>query len=336
MQKREKVNEQGEVMEDTKSVAARMPVYMSAIRRYGILMVFVILFITLSIISPTFHSAANLTNLLQQNAIFAIVACGMLLMIIVGGFDLSVGSVGALANVVAAFLFKVASVPIGIVGALAIGALAGLMNGVLISKGRINPFVATLGTATLIRGLLFVATNAVPIYGLPSGYTVVGMGYLGPIPIATLIAAFVILITFLLLHFSLFGHHIYSVGGNEEASRLAGINVHRIKIATYAIGGLFAAVGGLVLLGQTDIGQPATADTWPLLAIAIVVIGGTPLTGGVGNVLSVILGTLILGMISNGLNLLNASPYWKPAITGLIIIVAVASERYLAKRTGEK
>jgi len=306
------------------------------IRRYGMLLVFVLLTSSLSVISPTFRSSTNIVNILQQNAIYAIVACGMLLMIIVGGFDLSVGSVGALANVTAAYLFKAASIPVGILGALAAGASAGLVNGLLIAKGRVNPFVATLGTATLIRGLLFVMTNAVPIYGLPPGYTVVGLGYLGPIPVATLIAAFVLLITLILLHFSLFGHYIYSVGGNEEASRLAGINVDLVKIATYTIGGLFAAVGGLVLLGQTNIGQPAAAESWPLLVIAIVVIGGTPLTGGEGNVLAVILGTMMLGIISNGLNLLNASPYWKPAITGLIILLAVVSERYLARKAGER
>lgn len=311
-------------------------IQLNLIRRYGMLLVFVLLTLSFAIVSPTFRSSTNIVNILQQNAIYAIVACGMLLMIIVGGFDLSVGSVGALANVIAAYLFKATSIPVGILGALAAGALAGFVNGLLIAKVKVNPFVATLGTATLIRGLLFVATNAVPIYGLPAGYTVVGLGYLGPIPVATLIATFVLLITSVLLHFSLFGHYIYSVGGNEEASRLAGINVDWVKIAAYAIGGLFAAVGGLVLLGQTNIGQPAAADSWPLQVIAIVVIGGTPLTGGEGNILAVVLGTLILGIISNGLNLLNASPYWKPAITGLIILLAVVSERYLARKVGER
>lgn len=305
------------------------------IRRYGILILSIVLAISLSVASPTFRTGINLSNLLQQNSIYAIVACGMLLMIIAGGFDLSVGSVAALANVTAAFLFKVAPISWGILGALLMGALAGFVNGFLISKARINPFVATLGTATLIRGLLFVVTNAEPIYGLPPGYTIVGLGSIGSFPIATIIAAFIILLTLIVLHFTLFGHHLYSVGGNEEASRLAGINVDRVKIGAYIIGGLFSAIGGLVLLGQTNIGQPGAAEDWPLLVIAIVVIGGTPLTGGVGNILSPIIGTLILGMISNGLNLLNASPYWKPAITGLIIILAIASERYLAERTRE-
>lgn len=302
------------------------------IRRYGILIVFLIITVSLSVTSPTFRSPTNLINILQQNAVYAIVACGMLLMIIVGGFDLSVGSVAALSNVSAAYIFKISSIPLGMMGGLLLGLLAGVFNGVLITKARINPFVATLGSSTLIRGLLFVSTNAEPIYGLPSDYTVIGMGSFGPIPIAVAIAGFVILLTLIILHFSLFGHHIFSVGGNEEAARLAGINVDRIKIATYGIGGFFAALGGLILLSQSNIGQPSVAEGLPLTIIAIVVIGGTPLTGGVGNISAPIIGTLMLGVISNGLNLLDASPYWKPALTGLIVILAVASERYWAKR----
>ena len=302
------------------------------IRRYGMLIVFLVIAISLSLYSPAFRSMSNLVNILQQNAVYAIVACGMLLMIIVGGFDLSVGAVAALSNVTAAYIFKISSIPLGVVGGLLLGVLVGVFNGVLISKAKINPFVATLGSSTLVRGLLFVSTNAEPVYGLPSGYTVIGMGSIGPIPITTVIAGLVILLTLVILHYTLFGHHIYSVGGNEEAARLAGINVDRIKIATYGIGGFFAALGGLILLSQSNIGQPAVADGLPLTIIAIVVIGGTPLTGGVGNISAPIIGTLMLGVISNGLNLLNASPYWKPALTGLIVILAVASERYWAQQ----
>jgi len=302
------------------------------IRRYGMLIVFLVIAISLSLYSPAFRSMSNLVNILQQNAVYAIVACGMLLMIIVGGFDLSVGAVAALSNVTAAYIFKISSIPLGIVGGLLLGVLVGVFNGILISKAKINPFVATLGSSTLVRGLLFVSTNAEPVYGLPSGYTVIGMGSIGPIPITTVIAGLVILLTLVILHYTLFGHHIYSVGGNEEAARLAGINVDRIKIATYGIGGFFAALGGLILLSQSNIGQPAVADGLPLTIIAIVVIGGTPLTGGVGNISAPIIGTLMLGVISNGLNLLNASPYWKPALTGLIVILAVASERYWAQQ----
>lgn len=303
-------------------------------RRYGMLMILLLLVLVFLVSSPAFRTTNNLINLVQQNSIYGIVACGMLFMIIAGGFDLSVGSVAAMAGVVAAYLFTTLpaySIPIGVAGGLAAGLAAGFLNGVLIAKIGINPFIATLGTQILIRGLLFIATDARPIYGLPIEYTVVGLGKIGPIPVATLIFALVALGSYYVLRFTRFGHYVYSVGGSPVSSRLNGINVDRVTILAYVIGGGLAALGGLVLLGQTIIGQPAAAETWPLTIIAIVVIGGTPLTGGVGGVLSVVVGTFILGTIANALNLYNASPYWQPAITGLIVLMSVAMERYGAR-----
>lgn len=285
------------------------------------------------VFSPAFRSGTNLVNLLQQNAVFGIVACGMLFMVVVGGFDLSVGSVGAMAGVVAAFLFtRDLPIALGVAGGLLSGLLAGLFNGFLIAKVRINPFVTTLGTQILFRGLLFIATDARPIYGLPEEYSVVGLGRIGPFPIAASLFGIVALVTGVTLRFTRFGHYVYAVGGDAEASRRAGINVDRVKICSYGIGGGLAALGGLVLLGQSNIGQPAVAEQWPLTVIAIVVIGGTPLTGGEGGILSVLLGTFILGTLANALNLFNVSPYWQPAVTGLIVLMAVALER-LGKRS---
>jgi ribose transport system permease protein/putative xylitol transport system permease protein len=306
------------------------------------LLIFTAMFLVFLTTSPAFRSAANLANLLQQNAIYGIVACGMLLMIIVGGFDLSVGSIGAMTGVVAAYLFThvgTYAIPLGVLGGLTAGVAAGVLNGTLIAKLGINPFVATLGSAIFIRGLIFISTDARPIYGLPPEYTVVGLGRLGPIHIATLIFGIVALSTWALLRFSLAGHYMYAAGGNEEASRLAGINTERVKLLAFALGGAAAAVAGLILLGQTNIGHPASAEDWPLTAIAIVVVGGTPLAGGVGSVSSVLLGTLVLGSVGNALNLYNASPYWQPAITGLILLTSVGLERYAAKaglRGGER
>lgn len=304
------------------------------LRRYGMLAVFVILFLVFAATSPPFRSSANLVNLLQQNATFGIVACGMLVMIVTGGFDLSVGAVAAMAGVVAAYLIThlpALATPLGVVGALIAGALAGLFNGALIARLGINPFIATLGSQILFRGLLFIATDARPVYGMPEAFTVVGIGEIGPFPVATTLFALVALALFLVLRFTQFGHYLYAVGGNEEASALAGIHVRRVKTLAYVTGGTLAALGGLVLLGQTNIGQPAAAEQWPLTAIAIVVVGGTPLSGGAGGISSVILGTLILGMVGNALNLYNASPYWNPAITGLILLTSVGLERYMAQ-----
>lgn len=304
--------------------------------RYGMLGIFSALVAVLVAVSPTFRDPANLVNILQQNSIIGIVACGMLLMIVVGGFDLSVGSVGAMASVVAALTFKEAGIVPGVVAALGVGLGVGLLNGVLIAKIGINPFVATLGTQVLVKGLLFVATNAQPVYGLPEGFTFVGLGRIGPVPVAAIIFGGVVAVTFVILRFTKFGHYVYSVGGSRDASRLAGIDVDRVTIAVYGIGGLFAAIAGLVLLGQTNIGQPASAEAWPLAAIAAVVVGGVPLTGGVGGVGWAVLGTLLLGIVANALNLLSVSPYWQPAITGLVILVAVGLDSYQRKRTGSE
>lgn len=308
------------------------------VRRYGMLTVFVVLFVIFAATSAPFRSSTNLVNLLQQNATFGIVACGMLVMIITGGFDLSVGAIAAMSGVVAAFLIthlSVLGVPIGLAGALGAGALAGVFNGALIAVLGINPFVATLGTQILFRGLLYIATDARPVYGMPEAFTVIGIGNIGPFPMATSLFALVALLIFLILRFTRFGHYLYAVGGNEGASELAGINVARVKVFAYVVGGALAALAGIVLLGQTNIGHPSAAEQWPLTAIAIVVVGGTPLSGGAGGIMSVLLGTLILGMVGNALNLYNASPYWNPAITGAILLTSVGLERYTA-RSGQR
>jgi len=302
--------------------------------RYGMLSIFAVLVAVLIVTSPTFREPANLVNVLQQNSIIGIVACGMLLMIVVGGFDLSVGAVGAMSSCVAAAVIINTSIPLGIAAGLAVALGVGILNGVLIAKVGINPFVTTLGTQVLVYGLLYVATNAQPIYGLPSELTWLGLGRIGPVPVAALVFATVIAITFVILHLTAFGHHIYAVGGNRDAARLAGIGVDRVMIATYGIGGLFAGIAGLVLLGQTNIGQPASAQSWPLAAIAAVVVGGVPLTGGIGGVGGAVLGTLLLGTVANALNQFSVSPYWQPAITGLVILVAVGLDSYQRKRSG--
>lgn len=306
----------------------------AAIRNPGAIFasIFVVLVVVLWVTTPRFGTWANISNILQQNSIIGIVACGMLLMIIVGGFDLSVGAVGATASVVAASLIVSTSFGVGLGAALLVGLFVGALNGVFISVIGMNPFVVTLGTQTLLTGLLFVATQAQPVYGVPDWFTQFGLGRLGPIPNATIAFAVVIVVVWALLRYTRFGHYIYAVGGNKDAARLAGVPVNRVIIATYIVGGILAAVGGILLLGQTGIGQPNSATTWPLSAIAAVVVGGVPLTGGVGRVSSAVLGTLLLGVVANGLNLNGVSPYWQPAVTGFVILAAVGIDSYQRKR----
>ncbi len=305
--------------------------------RYAMVAVFLLLFVVMAIASPTFRDPQNLSNLLQQNSIIGIVACGMVVMIISGGFDLSVGAVGAMSAVSGAAVFiNLASLPFGpfpaVITAVVVATLCGLINGLLIGKVGINPFVTTLGTQTAIRGVLLIITDGRPIYGVPSYFNWVGLGRLGPIPVAVLMWAAVIVLTMFVLRSTRFGHYVYAVGGNKNAARLAGINVDRTLIGIYAFGGFCAGVAGVLALGTTLVAQPTAAETWPLTAIAAVVVGGVPLAGGSGGVWAAVLGTLLLGTVSNALNLLGVSPFWQPAVTGLVILIAVGLDSYQRKR----
>lgn len=305
---------------------------LSWVSQHALLVVFFVLVIALAIASPTFRTPANLINIVEQQSIIGVVACGMLLMIMLGGFDLSVGAAGAATSVLAAAVMASSGIFVGVIAALALGAVIGLANGWLVAKLGINPFVVTLGMQSLLTGLLFVATNANPVYGVPPEITFLGLGRIGPVPVAALVFLVVAVLVWALLKFTTFGHHIYAVGGSKEASRLAGLPVTRTTILVYTIGAILAAVGGLILLGQTSVGQPSAATSWPLSAIAAVAIAGVPLTGGSGSVGPVVIGTLLLGTISNGLNQFGISPYWQPAITGAVIIIAVGLDTVQRRR----
>jgi ribose/xylose/arabinose/galactoside ABC-type transport system permease subunit len=295
----------------------------------GLLILLIVLVGVLSAVSPAFRDSANLALVLQQNSVIGIVACGMLLMIISGGFDLSVGAVGAMSGMVAATLIvHTNSVPLGLFGAAVAGAIFGLGNGILIAKIKINPFVATLGTQTVLTGVLYVVSKGQPVYGLPASFINIGLGDTAGIPNATLIWCAVILLTAIALRLSRFGHYVFSVGGNEEASRLAGVPVDRVKLTVYAVGGLFAAVAGIVLLSQSNVAQPGAATTWPLQAIAICVVGGAALSGGTGRIVNTVVATLLLGAVANALNIFNVSPYLQPVVSGAVILVAVAADAH--------
>ncbi len=303
--------------------------------RYGMLGAFTVLLLVFLITNADFRQPQNLLNVLQQSSMIGIVACGMTVMIIAGGFDLSVGAIGAASAVgAAAVMAHSGLIFLGVLGGLVIGLVAGLFNGFVIARIGITPFVATLGSSTLITGIVFAETNAVPISGIPAGFIKFGLGKVGAVPIPVLVFAAIAVLTYGLLRFSRMGHYVYSVGSSREASRLAGVPVERVLLFAFVVGGIFAGLAGLLLLGQTGIGQPSAATDWPLTAIAAVVVGGTPLRGGVGGVHSAIIGTLLLGVLANALNLYGVSPYWQPAVTGLVILLAVGVDSYQRKRTG--
>ncbi|OPZ64002.1 MAG: Ribose transport system permease protein RbsC [Firmicutes bacterium ADurb.Bin506] len=295
----------------------------SFVRSYGMVIILVVMFALLYATVPTFRNPQNLLNLLQQNSVNAIIASGVTFVLITGGIDLSVGSTAALAGMAGAAVMVRHGILLGVLAGLAAATAAGLLNGLLISRAGIVPFVTTLGVQTLTRGILYIATNATPIYGLPFEYMRVGLGNIGPFPIATSLAVVIAVVMQVLLKHTPYGQYVLALGGNEDATRLSGIDVKRTKTVVYTVTALLAGVGGLILLGQTNTGQPQAAVGYELNAIAAVVVGGTPLSGGQGSVLNTIIGVLVLGLISNALNLMNVSPYWQPAVTGLIILLAV-------------
>jgi ribose transport system permease protein len=298
--------------------------------KYTMAALLVIAVAGMSIASPDFRSQGNLINILQQNAIIGVIACGMTLMIISGGFDLSVGSVAAASGVLAGALSIQHGMVLALAAGLGVGLGTGILNGLLIAKAKINPFVATLGVQAVVQGILYVKTEAKPVFGLPQTWSDFGFYTVGFVPSTVIVFAFVALACWALLRFTLVGKHMYAVGSNREGTRRSGVPVDRVVVTAFALGGLFAAVGGIMLVTQSNTGQPSAGVTWALLAIAAVVVGGTPLTGGSGGIGSTIIGALLLGVMSNALNIMSVSPYWQPAATGFLILLAVGLERFRA------
>jgi ribose/xylose/arabinose/galactoside ABC-type transport system permease subunit len=300
-------------------------------RRYGIAIVFLALVVGMLIASHQFRTQGNFLNLLQQNAIIGILACAMTFAIILGGFDLSVGANAAFCSVVAAKLMIEVNIPIGIAGALVAGTAIGLVNGLLIAYVGVNPFVSTLGTMTVVRGLVFVYTNATPLFGVPFSFTDVGLGRTWNVPNPFWIFLGVAIVLYILLSQSRFGHYVYAIGGNAVAARQMGIDVRRTRLLVYAMIGVCAAIAAIILVGQTATGQPAGALGYELTAIGAVIVGGASLSGGYGNLISTIIGVFLLGVVSNALNLFGVSPFWQPVATGTILIIAVALDSAAAR-----
>jgi ribose transport system permease protein len=301
------------------------------IKKLGPLIGFFLLCIVLSILSDSFLTVNNWMNVLRQVSINALIAFGMTFVILTGGIDLSVGSVLALSSAITAGMM--ASGMNGftaiIIGLLA-GFLMGILNGIVITKGRVAPFIATLATMTMFRGLTLVYTDGRPITGFASDdilFQMMGRGYfLGiPVPVVFMIVVYVAL--YFILKKTTFGRHTYAIGGNEEASRLSGIRVDRLKIWIYSLTGGLSALAGIILTSRLNSAQPTAGTAYELDAIAAVVLGGTSLSGGRGWIFGTLVGALIIGVLNNGLNLLNVSSFYQQVIKGLVILLAVLLDR---------
>lgn len=298
--------------------------------KYAVYFALMVLFIILSFASPVFLTANNLINVLRQMSVIGIISVGMTLVIITGGIDLSVGAVVAMTAVVATSLAQTeGSYPLGaalLIGVL-VGAAMGSFTGFFVAKINVAPFIATLATMTIGRGLALVYTDGKPISKLSPAYTFIGKGTVGGIPVPVVIFLVVVALGVFLLHFTKFGRHIYAIGGNEKSAIVSGINAVKIKFFVYLISGVLSSIAAIVLSARIQTGQPAAGDGYELDAITAVVIGGTSLSGGTGTILGTIIGILIIGFMSNGLDLMGVSAYYQKVIKGIIILIAVTIDR---------
>ena len=307
---------------------ALRPLSRFELRDAGTLIGLVLIFVIFSALAPTFLTAPNLLNILQQSSINACIALGMTLVIISGGIDLSVGPTAAMAAVTAASLLTGgAPIVVAIGGALLIGALAGAINGALIAYGGLQPFIVTLGTLSLYRASALIYTGGNPIFGLPPEFRTLFNSAIFGVPSAVVIVGVIAFIIWVVLNKTPLGEYLMAVGGNSEAAYISGVPVAMTKIAAYVISGVLAAVASLILIGRLGAAEPTLGNLWELDAIAAAAIGGASLMGGKGSVVGTILGAIILGSLRNGLTLLNVQAFYQLLATGLIIIAAMLVDR---------
>ncbi|OXS58982.1 sugar ABC transporter permease [Cohnella sp. CIP 111063] len=294
-------------------------------RKYGLIAILLGAVVILSLVSDTFLTVTNLMNVLRQVSINGILAVGMTFIILTAGIDLSIGSLMAVAAVIATSIVAHDPGAVGwaLLAGVAASGLLGGVSGTMSAKLNVAPFVATLAMMTIARGIALIYTNGRPIVVSSDPFKFLGQGYIGPIPVPVLIFIAVTAVMGIVLYKTKFGRYVYAIGGNENASKISGIRVDRVKIWVYVINGFLAGLAGILLSSRISSGQPNSGMGYELDAIAAVVIGGTSLFGGRGSLLGTIVGVLIIGVINNGLNLLDVSSYWQQIIKGLIIAGAV-------------
>lgn len=299
-------------------------------QKLGPLLGLFILIVIVSILNPSFLEPLNILNLLRQVSINALIAFGMTFVILTGGIDLSVGSTLALSSAFVANMLVAGYDPIlSILAGCLLGGVMGMINGLLVTQGKMAPFIATLATMTIFRGLTLVYTDGNPITGLGDSMTfqLFGRGYqFGiPVPAITMVIAFAIL--WVILHKTAFGRKTYAIGGNEKAAIVSGIKVSRVKIMIYSLAGMLSALAGAILTSRLNSAQPTAGTSYELDAIAAVVLGGTSLSGGRGRIVGTLIGALIIGTLNNGLNLLGVSSFYQMVVKGIVILIAVLIDR---------
>lgn len=302
--------------------------YRLKLQGFGSLIGLLLIVVVLAISADNFLTVNNLLNVLRQVSINALIAFGMTFVILTGGIDLSVGSILALSSALTAGMMAGGmDTWLAVLIGLGAGVIMGAVNGLIVAKGRLAPFIVTLATMTIFRGLTLVYTDGKPITGLNKDFGLLGRGYFLqiPTPIIWMVVAFVVV--YIILKHTTFGRRVYAVGSNEEATWLSGISTTRVKVLVYSISGLLASISGIVLTSRLNSAQPTAGASYELDAIAAVVLGGTSLSGGKGRIAGTLIGAVIIGVLNNGLNLLNVSSFYQQVVKGLVILIAVLLDR---------
>lgn len=297
-----------------------------------LILLFVIVFF--SIMSQSFMTSRNILNICRQVSMIGICSVGMTMVLLTGGIDISVGSIIALSGVVAAKLIAENMWPIfpAMVVGVVIGVICGIISGVMVAKFDVPALIATLAMQSIARGIAFILTQGIPVYGLPEQIRVLGQGYFLNIPIPVYIMVLMFFIGWWLLEQTTFGRYVYAIGGNEEVARLSGINVMMRKLQIYAFSGFFAGLSGIIMLSRVNSGQPNTSEGFEMDVITAAVLGGVSVAGGQGKIVNVIAGVLIMGMLGNGMTLMNLDEYWQWVTRGAVLLFAVAFDNWSRKR----
>ena len=311
--------------------------------RFQSLIALLLMVIVMSFLSDKFLTTDNIWNVMRQISVNVCISVGMTLVILTGGIDLSVGSILALSGAITAGFLKngieLSGINTyigftmfgGLTAGIIAGSILGYINGLVITKFKVPPFIATLAMLTMARGMTMLYTRGFPITGLGESFAYLGTGWFLKIPMPVWISVAIVILAIMLTGKTRTGRYIYAIGGNEKASRLSGLNIKKIKIFVYTLAGALSAVGGIIVTSRLDSAQPNAGMSYELDSIAAVVIGGTSLSGGKGSIMGTVQGALIIGVLNNGLVLINVSPFWQQVIKGLVILLAVIIDRLQRK-----
>ncbi len=307
---------------------------LNQLKEKAIWFVFVILFIGFAIANERFLTMNNMFTIARQVSMYGIAAIGMTFVILIAGIDLSTGSIITIVNVVCAYLMVNSgfSMTAAIICSLLMATLIGLLNGFMVSTIGIPAIIATFATQTIFEGAAYLLSGGTPVYGFDERFKVIGQGYVGPIPVPVIIMACCFIAGSFILNKTYFGRYFYAVGGNEEASKLSGIRVSFIKYLIYSLSGFFAGLAGIVMLSRTNSAQPTAGKGYEFDVITCVVLGGVSVAGGYGKISNVIAGVLIIGILTNGMVLLNVSSYTQLVVKGIVLILAVGFDCIQQKR----